>query len=588
MPPTIRYSDTVHDLHPLRMMRDHVRAMPRGPMVRLAITMVLIAATEGVGIVMLVPLLGMAAEGGQLPAWLPGQDLAAIDRTTLLALSLIGFVTLVAFRAWLQAMQASLTIRIQNDTVDGLRQSAFDHVLRAEWLWLAQRRASDHASLLLGTVSRAGLASDQIVMLAASAVTVTILLAAALLLSWRGVLLLAAGAVLMAICVAGYREQARRLGRAMVDINRDFHAQIHDSMAGIRLIKMAGAEGRQSAIFADLMLRLRRGEKTLGRNASINRAIAQIGSALLLSLFLFAGSSYWAMPLVEMAAVVIVFARLVPLLTGMLHSWHVWIECCPSLAAVRELDRDAAAAAEVAESGGPIPLRHAITLSEVSLTYAGRARPALDQASIQLPVNTTTAIIGPSGAGKSSLADLLAGMISPDRGSFAIDGQVIAGGQRQQWRRGVAYVPQHAFFLHASIRANLLWLTPKASEAELQQAITTAGATFVFDLPDGLDTIVGDNAVRLSGGERQRLALARALLHEPELIILDEATSALDPDNEALVIEALDRLRGQVTIVLIGHRLSMLDRVDRIIAVERGRVHDMTPAAGAAVMPIHE
>jgi ATP-binding cassette subfamily C protein len=125
---------------------------------------------------------------------------------------------------------------------------------------------------------------------------------------------------------------------------------------------------------------------------------------------------------------------------------------------------------------------------------------------------------------------------------------------------------------HESVRDNLLWASPNASEAELNFALTTAAADFVFALPDGLNTIVGDGGVRLSGGERQRIALARALLCAPTLLILDEATSALDPANEAAIRLAIANLRGNMTIILIGHRLAMLDQADQVIELWDGQI----------------
>jgi len=148
----------------------------------------------------------------------------------------------------------------------------------------------------------------------------------------------------------------------------------------------------------------------------------------------------------------------------------------------------------------------------------------------------------------------------------------LTGARRHAWRQSVAYVPQEVFLFHDSIRNNLLWGWPQASETDLRLALQRAAADFVFDLPRGLETLVGDGGVRLSGGERQRLALARALLRRPSLLILDEATSALDRDNEARVRAAIEHLHGDLTLVLIGHRLATLEHADQVVVLEAGRV----------------
>jgi ATP-binding cassette subfamily C protein len=154
-----------------------------------------------------------------------------------------------------------------------------------------------------------------------------------------------------------------------------------------------------------------------------------------------------------------------------------------------------------------------------------------------------------------------------------IDGQPLQAQQIHSWRPNVAYVPQETFLFHDTVRANLLWTRPQASDEELWQILRLAAADqFVAELPDSLDTVVGDRGVRLSGGERQRLALARALLRHPSLLLLDEATSALDNENEQRIQLALDELHGELSIVVIAHRLSTIRHADQIVVIDNGRV----------------
>jgi ATP-binding cassette subfamily C protein len=222
----------------------------------------------------------------------------------------------------------------------------------------------------------------------------------------------------------------------------------------------------------------------------------------------------------------------------------------------------------------PVPLRREVRLEAVRFRYrAGSASPTIEDLSLDIPARRTTAIVGPSGAGKSTVADLIMGLITPEAGTIAVDGVPLAPDRIRGWRAGIGYVPQDTFLLHDTVRANLLWARPEASEAELVEALRQAAAdSFVERLPSGLDTVIGDRGVLLSGGERQRLALARALLRRPQLLILDEATSALDSENERRILRAIEELHGQMTILVITHRLSTVRGADVIHVLEEGRL----------------
>ena len=180
--------------------------------------------------------------------------------------------------------------------------------------------------------------------------------------------------------------------------------------------------------------------------------------------------------------------------------------------------------------------------------------------------------MGPSGSGKSTLADLLLGLIVPARGRVLVDETPLTPDLLPAWREQIGYVPQDSFHFHDTVRANLLWARPEASEAELWEALEVAAAGFVARLPQGLDTVLGDRGVRLSGGERQRVALARALVRRPAMLILDEATSSLDSENERRVQDAIERLHGHLTILVITHRLTTVRFADSIHVLEAGRV----------------
>ena len=186
-----------------------------------------------------------------------------------------------------------------------------------------------------------------------------------------------------------------------------------------------------------------------------------------------------------------------------------------------------------------------------------------------------TVIPGPSGSGKSTLLDLLGGLLRPDRGKIFVDDRELTDTLVPVWRRSISYVTQTPFLFHDTIRANLLVANPAASEIQLCQALHSSGATtFIKGLPERLDTIVGDRGTRFSGGEQQRLALARALLRRPALLILDEPTSSLDEQSEQLVLAEIEALRRCLTIIIVTHRPERVRSADQTVRLEGGELEE--------------
>jgi ATP-binding cassette subfamily C protein len=215
-----------------------------------------------------------------------------------------------------------------------------------------------------------------------------------------------------------------------------------------------------------------------------------------------------------------------------------------------------------------------IELRGLSFAYGGNGKPtALSAIDLVIADGKTTAIVGSSGAGKTTLADLLLGLIRPQDGAVLVGGVALDPAHLQSWRSQIGYVAQDTYLFNDSVRANLSWAKPDATLEEMEESLRQAAADeFVGHLPDGIDTVIGERGVRLSGGEKQRLSLARALLRKPSLLILDEATNALDSENEQRIYDAINSLHGEMTIVVITHRLTTIRAADLIHVLDRGRL----------------
>jgi ATP-binding cassette subfamily B protein len=277
-------------------------------------------------------------------------------------------------------------------------------------------------------------------------------------------------------------------------------------------------------------------------------------------------------PISELAAVLWSLLSALPILSALLQgniSISNFLPSYEQLVALRQK------AAEFEEQQGVrifTRLERGIELQDLSFTYPGRLQ-TLSELNMRFCKGQMVALVGESGSGKSTVTDLVLGLQVPERGQVLIDGVPLADWNQNSVRERVGYVPQDPQLFHASIRDNLLWSWDQASEGELWEALQLANAAgFVRDLPQGIDTIVGDRGVRLSGGQRQRIALARALLRKPELLILDEATSALDSESEQLIQQSIEQVAHRTTLLVVAHRLSTVAKADQVYVLQQGRV----------------
>jgi subfamily B ATP-binding cassette protein MsbA len=218
-------------------------------------------------------------------------------------------------------------------------------------------------------------------------------------------------------------------------------------------------------------------------------------------------------------------------------------------------------------------IRRGITFENVSLLYESGTRQALANVDCTINIGETTALVGPSGAGKSSLISLVCRFYDPTSGSVSVDGNPMPEIDLAWWRNQIGVVSQDVFLFNATVAQNIRYGKLDASHGELMEAARRAHALeFIENLPSGFDTILGDQGIRLSGGQRQRLALARAFIRNPQILILDEATNSLDLISEEVVQDALEEFGRDRTVVMIAHRISTIERANKIIVLDAGKI----------------
>ena len=218
-------------------------------------------------------------------------------------------------------------------------------------------------------------------------------------------------------------------------------------------------------------------------------------------------------------------------------------------------------------------LEKAIEVRNLSYRYPSTSEMVLEDVNITIKKNQSVAFIGPSGAGKTTLADLILGALEPVAGKILIDG-IDAFEHLSAWQKNVGYIPQTIYLMDDTIRNNIVYGAEQGcDDGKLKQAIEKAQLKeFIESLPEGIETSIGERGIRLSGGQRQRIGIARALYNNPAVLVLDEATSALDNETEAAVMEAIERLAGNKTLIIIAHRLTTIQNCDRVYEVKDGKV----------------
>lgn len=287
--------------------------------------------------------------------------------------------------------------------------------------------------------------------------------------------------------------------------------------------------------------------------------------------------TYGQMPIATVVVMGVLLQRTVQTLGRVQAQYQEAIAAESAYRSVQAMTEEAESAREPV-FGARIPsLDVGCTFRNVSFSF-GDVR-IINNLNLRIPARKLTLIVGASGTGKTTLTDLLLGFYKPERGEILIDGTPLGEIELRAWRRVIGYVPQELILLHDTILANITLGDPSIGEARALEALHLAGAgDFVARLPDGLATEVGEKGARFSGGQRQRIALARAIVHQPKLLILDEVTSALDSETELEICENIKRISRSMTVLAISHRQAWIDIADEVILLE-GQDSEPVPAS---------
>lgn len=379
----------------------------------------------------------------------------------------------------------------------------------------------------------------------------------------------------VAVSLKAIVRSVKTSGEKVSETIEDFSSRVFEVISGIRIIKSYTSESYEEERLKLILEKRYRSERSGYAGQVAVMPISDTCSIFILVILIVLGNRLLSQELVLplLLTLLIVMLRIFPRinqLNGLLVSLANF---SPSFQTIQCFLAETKIPEIINGSLQFKGLKEKICFDSVTFHHKDTDRAALNQVSLTIPKGSVTALVGESGSGKSTLADLLLRFYDPQMGSITIDGLDIRKLDYRTLRQRIAIVSQDTFLFNATVRENIQYGNLQATELEVVEAARKAYAEeFIQALPQGFDTILGDRGVRLSGGQRQRLAIARAIVRNPEILILDEATSALDSSSERIVQEALDAVGKNRTVLVIAHRLSTIRQADKIIVLKQGQI----------------
>lgn len=545
--------------------------------------MVFISLLEGLGILLLIPMISISGiisiNAGATPLSGMFKFLQEFPVTLGLPLILTIFILLVIGQNLLQRNLTIRNVKVLHGYSHHLRLETYGALLQAEWAFFRKRRKSDLINLLTTELARVIGGINLYLQLISSLIFTLIQIGLAIWLSVKLTIFVLVCGLVLAFFSRNFIKRAKKLGSQTSEIAKSYLAGITDQLNGIKDIKSNTLERSRLKWICSVSGRMQNEQVDYIKLKTSTELFYKIASAILIALFIFLSVKIFDAQPEQLLLIIIIFSRLWPRFTGIQSNLQQIASTIPAFKALIDLQRECKKAIEIKDESHykdvlPMRIENGIECRNLNFRY-NQNEPiyALQDINFEIPSNRMTAVVGRSGAGKSTLIDILMGLNKPESGQVYLDGSPLTSENLLSLRRAISYVPQDPFLFNASIRENLLTVDPNASEEEIWQALEfSSAADFVSKLPQGLDALIGDRGIRLSGGERQRLVLARAILRKPSILVLDEATSSLDTENEAKIQEALERLKGSMTIIVIAHRLSTIRNADQVIVLDQGKI----------------
>ncbi len=456
-----------------------------------------------------------------------------------------------------------------------LRLELIEALFASRWQYYLRQPVGSLTNSIATEASRAAIGFSHAAAVLSLSIQVFVYILIALLVSWQAALIsLIIGAIFL-LSMSRLVRVARKAGTKQTLLYRELLTYLADVLGSAKPLKAMARDKVTDSILRSQTTQL---EKATRREVMSRESLKAIQEPILAAFTtggLYAVLVIWELPLSAVTAMVILFVRILTLSSKMQRRYQNLLVFESAYWSIRRASEAARSSAEMRTGRLHPTLKQGISLQHVDFNYDNKV--IFRNLNMEIQVKSFTTITGNSGAGKSTLIDLLCGLVEPKFGDIFVDGISIHEINIREWRRLIGYVSQETILLHDTILSNILVGAPDLTQADAEKALHQAGAwEFVSALPEGLHTIVGERGGLISGGQRQRIAIARALAHQPQLLLLDEPTSALDPKSEQNICKTLRNLSRSLTIIAVSHQPAVANAADYVIGLSNGEAKLLT------------
>lgn len=544
---------------------------------------------EGVSIIAILPVLGIALDGGgnsgasafgdsgiqdSVISALNSVGLNA-DLVTLLSIIVIGIVMKAVLLLWAQSIVGKSAVEYAAQK----RNEMLSALMGCRWPYFVQKSTGKISSALTTESNLLAAMYTAVITFYSLVLQLLVYAAIALFISWQMLLGAVFVGAFMILLLKGIVVKSRVEGQIQVDAIKALNDKLID---GLRILKPLKAMARQQQIvplLEDSIDKLKTSNYRVIWLTNFVRLSQEPIITIFLAIGIFVIVSYASLSMATLLFTVLIYHRMVTRIGLVQSALQKIIAQQDSYWSIAEIIEETKSQQEANLAGKPAPIfSKAIQVKDIEFQYGDNV--ILDKVSVSIPAKNFVSFVGPSGAGKTTLMELLLGLNTPAKGELFIDGEPLSEMSLESWRGQIGFVPQEVVLTNDTVFNNVTLYNSDIDEDAVIDALAKAGAwDFIKDLPEGLQTVAGEQGARFSGGQRQRISIARALVHKPALLILDEPTTALDPQTEEAICQTLKDLASDTTVIAISHQKKIAETSDIVFHMENGKIIQRKEAA---------